>query len=52
MDKSESMNKNHSFSRFSLALRSPQLQFGGGRRGQLEEKDAIPQKSGAQKESG
>jgi hypothetical protein len=45
------MNKNHSFARFSLALRSPQLQFGGDPGecwDQLEESDAIPQKNGSQ----
>jgi len=49
------VNKNHSFARFSLALGSLQLQFGAGRQhsgGYLEESDAIPQKSGPQKESG
>jgi hypothetical protein len=54
-DESESVNKNHSFARFSLALRSPQLQFGGDPGecwDQLEESDAIPQKSGSQEESG
>jgi hypothetical protein len=44
------MNKNHMFARFSLALGSPQLQFGGDPGlcwAQLEENDAIPQKSGS-----
>jgi hypothetical protein len=54
---SESVNKNHSFARFSLALRSPQLQFGGGlprpyRWGQLEEKMPSRKKAAPKKKAG
>jgi hypothetical protein len=45
------VNKNHSFARFSLALRSPQLQFGGGS-GQLEESMPSRKKAAPKKKAG